>query len=504
MTTRLISYRLYVAWDGTNYIDESSRLISASGEMSLSPPDDAITASSGIVDTMTLQLQNADGRFSPLYTGSPLAALIGSGKAYHAPCYLEVSIDGGVNYSRVFTGVIKTPQESGASASEIASVSVECRSRDELILQKRISTPWAEFRSYHDQGYNESELIAAWLSACGVPANQCVLDAGLFTIDWAWLDDESPLEEMWNLAAACGGRLYAGPDGLYYYENATHWLTAARSVTSQETLDAGAFTRCVPAYDDRELYNIVTVEASPRVITVSDTLWEPDEEVYVPANGSKVMTAMLRQPAYSMNPPSYTAVSAGGQNISGNVSVLAVAYAQRALLTITNTHATLAAYLKPLRITGNALTGGPTQEESRTSAGYGSNSAYFGSRGDRTRSIRGNVWIQSKSHAGMLAEFLLMRHEQPRLTYQLMGCPGRPGRRLGDRVTILDPSIMSSSRDALLTAISWTLDRNGFRQELKAVDLAKLYPYLDANPGYFVIDSNTLAPSASLTGRMFF
>lgn len=503
MTTRTIDYRLYIAWDGTNYTDESSRLISANGEMSLAPPEDAITSSGGIVDTMTLTLQNIDGRFSPFYSSSPLAALISSGKAYHAPCYLEVNVNAGA-FTRVFTGVVKTPQESGSSASEIASVHIECRSRDEMIMQKRISTTGTEFRTYHQDGYNESDLIAAWLNSCGVTASQYTLDPGLFTIDYAWLDDESPLEEIWNLAAACGGRFYANADGLYVYENATHWLTAARSVTSQETLDDSSFVRCEPAYDDRELYNVVTVEASPRFVVSSDTLWEPDEEVYIPAGGSKVMTAVLRQPGYVMNAPTFTAVSAGGVNISGNVAVFVVSYAQRAILTITNNHATLAAYLKPLRITGNALVGGPTQEESRNSAQNGSNSAFFTSRGDRTRSLRGNTWIQNKAHAGMLAEFLLMRHERPRLTYRLTGCPGKPSRRLGDRVTIQDPSIMSSSRTALLTAISWSLDKSGFRQELTAIDLAQLYPYLDASPGYFVTGVNKLGASEALRGRLFF
>ena len=79
-------------------VDESSRLESANGTLRLSPPDQAGTSSRGQVDACTLTLANADRRFSPLNSSGPLYSYLQYGGAYHAPMYLEVSINGGSNY----------------------------------------------------------------------------------------------------------------------------------------------------------------------------------------------------------------------------------------------------------------------------------------------------------------------------------------------------------------------------------------------------------------------
>ena len=46
---RSIAYRLYIAWDGSNYIAETARLIQATGENKLTAPDQ-IAQGRGIVD----------------------------------------------------------------------------------------------------------------------------------------------------------------------------------------------------------------------------------------------------------------------------------------------------------------------------------------------------------------------------------------------------------------------------------------------------------------------
>jgi hypothetical protein len=62
---------------------------------------------------MSMTLNNNDGRYSPLNTSSAIYSSIQNGKAYHAPCYLNVSINNGGSYTRIFTGVIKYPKPSG-------------------------------------------------------------------------------------------------------------------------------------------------------------------------------------------------------------------------------------------------------------------------------------------------------------------------------------------------------------------------------------------------------
>lgn len=487
-----VIWRLYVAWDMTNYIDESARLIEATGEMQLAPIEEAITGGRGIVDSMTLNLSNHDNRYSPLYTSSPLFSYLQNANAYHAPCYLEISIDSGSNYYRIFTGVIKLPKITSPTMQATGTVEIECRSRDELLLQRRLSTPQSDFVA--SAGYNERQIINLWLTQAGVSGSDMLLDAGLFSIAFAWMDDESVLEELWNVAAACGGRFYANPDGKFVYENAAHWLTSPRSTASQETLNEASYDTIVPAYADGELYDVVTVESSARYIAPRDVLWEPDEDVVVPANASKKVTARLRQAAWNIDSISYTAVTAGGTNINSSVSISSVQYAQRVELTITNSHATHAAYLRPLRITGQSIDGAPSAEESRNSTDHGSNAAFFASRGSRTKSVRAGVYVQSKAHAGAVANFLLRRYEIPRLNYSITNAVGNPQRRLGDRITLYDTRIANGAKDAILTSNRWSLSSGGFNQDLELMDAGQLYPY-HPSPGYAVIGSDVMGSS---------
>lgn len=495
---RSIAYRLYIAWNGSTFSDESARLIQATGENKLAAPD-AIGQGRGQVDRCTLELANQDGRYSPLNTSGALYSSIQAGGAYHRPMYLEVAVDGST-YSRVFTGVIKMPQETTPTPNGIAVTRIDCRSVDEKLLGKRMSTSIADLVANNAAGVREGSIISQWLTAAGASGT---VDAGLFTIPWAWMDDESVLEELWQLASACGGRLYADPDGTIRYEDMTHWLKAPHT-TSQETFTRADFVSLEPVYSDGELYSTVTVEASSREAGAADVLWEPDERIIVPPASSRTVTARLSQAAYSAELSTWAAATAGGVDITSSVSVTVTAYnVQRLELSLTNAHATEAAYMHPFSVVGRALEGGPTQEKTRDSATYGSNGAWWTARGTtRTKALRGNAYIQTAAHAGALAQALLHRSEAPRLTYKLRGCPGKPSRRCGDRVTINDTAIMSASRGAYITGITWRLTQNGFTQDVEAIDAAGLYPYQDE--GYFTLGTNKLGAAGTGTARLFY
>ena len=504
MTTRTVIFGLYIAWDFTNYVAESARLISASGEMSYVPPGDGFSSGRGIISSMNLTLRNDDARYSALNEDSAIYAYIQNGKAYHAPCYLTVSVDGGLTNPRIFTGVIKWPEIIGATATAGSRAQIECRSNEEKLLQTRMSTTLEDFAGYHDTGYDEGSLITAWLTDAGISGGSMEIDTGLLNIPWAWLDDESPIEEIWKLAAACGGRFYANPDGKFVYESATYWLTNSESLAIQESLDESNYTLLEPVYDDRDLFDSVLVEAAPREALSPDYLWTPDEIVRVLPGETKVITARLRQPAYEIDDVTFTARTAGGTNITASVDVSAVNYAQRVVVTITNNHATHTAYMRPLSITGRTVSGSITVEEERNADDHGTNGAYFTTRGSRRKSIRGNVYIQSRAHAAMIADMLMRQAETPRLSFRLSGCPGEPTRRLGQRITVLDTSTMSSYRTTLIAKVKWRLNDNGFSQDLECIDLSTLYPYLDASPGYFVVGTSELGSIDPQRGRVFF
>lgn len=502
--SRQIVFSLQISWNFSTYTDETTRLISATGDMAYVPPGDSFTSGRGIISTMNLTLDNSDGRFSPLNTGSAIYSSIQDGKAYHAPCYLTISIDGGSTYDRVFTGVIKWPEIVGGTTKETSKVTVECRSNEEKLLQTRTSTTLADFTDYHDTGFDEGQLITAWLTDAGIDPGDMQIDSGLFVIPWAWLDDESVIEEVWRLAGACGGRFYCDPDGVYIYENAYYWMTNTTSTSLQEALDTDDFSTFEPSYNDRDLFDSILVEAAPRTALSPDTLWEPDEIIQVLSGETRIITARLRQPAYEIDNVTFTALTSGGTDITSDVAVVATKYAQRVVMEITNNHATHAAFMTPLTITGRTVSGSITVEEERNAADHGTNGAYYTTRGGRRKSVRGSVYIQSRSHAAMVAEFLLRQSESPRLTYNLSGCPGKPSRRLGHKISVEDLSLMATSRNAIITRIKWRLSGAGFAQDIEAIDTNALFPYQSTTPGYFVIGTNELGAADPQRGHLFF
>lgn len=487
---RIVKAKIEIDWDGDgSFTDESANLLAARGEMRLTAPGSALMAPKGSTSRMSVTLFNRKDavtgrRYSPLNTASPLYAALADGGAYHRPMRFSVSVDGGSTYVRVFTGVIKIPTEGVPTPTNEATVEIECRTVDEPLLQLKISTTRTAFAATVLAQPTEAEIIRQVLEHAdvGLTSSDYTLDRGSFPIQWFWLDDESVLDELWSLAAAAGGRLYADTDGKIVYENMQHWLFHN---TADETLDRAMYERLSLKYDDRDVYSDVTVEAAPRRLEADGVLWEPDEAIQVPAGGERTVTAKLRQPAHWVDAVEYRALTSGGLDLTAQVSLSAVVYAQRVEMTFTNANATFAATLSDLQITGTPVGGGPDLEEKVSSS-----AAFWSSRKRRHRSVRGNVYIQSRAQARALAELLRDTQETPRLSYSVSGLQGDPARRVGDRVTIDDDQVMSAARDAFVTGITWTFDRNGFRQTLDAVDADSVFKYELAE--YFILGTDEL------------
>jgi hypothetical protein len=388
--------------------------------------------------------------------------------------------------------VAKITGERTARPGQLATVTLDCRGLEEKVLNNRISTTRANFVTYHTSGKTEAEIISQWLQDAGIAGGDISVDSGQFIVPWTWLDDESPIEDAWMLAASAGGRFYASADGVFVYENLQHWLMSPHD-TSQETINRDDFSDFRPYYNDRELYEGVTVEVAVREIGVPSVVYEPDEPISVPAGTNITVTARFRQPIYTAPTVAFQAVSSGGKDITADVSIATTVYAQRALMTITNNNATYAANLKNLTITSNPVQGARTVDESATSS-----DSFWTARDGRTRTLR-NVYIQTRAQGAMLAEFLRDRYESPRLFFNVINGPGKPGRRLGDHVTLSDSVLMSASRDAYITSISWRWSVTGFYQDLELVDQTGLFPHAG---NYFVIGTDTL--DATTSARVFY
>lgn len=473
--------------DGSFGDEFGQDLISAQGQMRIAAPGDTIASPKGIVSQASFTLTNNKQNLG-----------LTDYAYYQMGLYFEVSTTGpSGTFYKLFTGSIENPTEQGPTAKSVGQTSFDARGRENEILQKRISTNGATFASFHDTGKTESEIMAQWLSDAGLSSGEYSLDDGLFIIPWAWLDDESPLEDIWSLAAACGGWFYSDPAGILKYENMAHWIFNTSSVA---TYTPDSYQRFGAKYDTNDLYKEVVVEVSTREIQAEDTVWTSNDIFNVPASGTKVVTAALQQPLYALTSVGYSAQTAGGKNMDSYISIGTSIKAQRVIITFTNSDTTRAALITGLKITGKAVHGGPSEEVSKSST-----NSYWTNRQGRTRSIRRNNYVQSGAQGDALATFLRDRHEVPRRIFTITGALGNPALRLGNLITInSEPMLASVSTQMFITAISWQYGRQGFLQTIECIEASSIYPYFNTSPSYFRVGVNYLGSGAHPRGRLFY
>lgn len=476
--SRNIAWNLQIDWGSGVYTDESSYLVGASGSLRLLAPEEIITGGRGIVGQCTLTLHNPNGRFSPSNPDGAYYEYWQSGKAHGAPMFLEVSLDGGANLYRVFTGNLKTPRDVLPTWKDPASIRFDCRDLgDLLLLEKPETLLW--------QGMTESELIERFLLDAGVSNSLLMLDKGQFIIPFAWIDKESLWEECQALAGACAGRLYVDASGIIHYENAGHWTQLqSNHTTPQVTLyqDSGSILHGVselvdgiePVYDDHELASTITVEIQQRALLNTDVIWEPDSPIAVPAGGNKTVTAKLQQAASEVRDlrrgTDYVAVTSGGMDISSYVTASVIRLAQRVHIQLTNAHPTQNAYLLKCQLRGRALYGRPTEDIE-----VNSTDDWWNGKSARDRAIRGNLYVQTEGQALFLAHMMSDRMQRPRMAYTVRGVPGNPARELGDLVHLVAPAA-GIDRNAFLMGIEWQLTSAGFVQTYSCADSEGMYP----------------------------
>jgi hypothetical protein len=476
----LWAWRLKVDWPRTKtYTDESAYLVSATGRQSVVVPGDGVTSGRGTADQATFVLENTANRFG--FFGSTLSTWISSGGAHQCPVTFEVSKNG-VWYT-LFTGRIKSMTQSAWQAGQINTVTLECRSMDDALLQDKRSTLQSDFAAWAGTPKREGEIIAALLTAAGYtdgvhfrsaaafPASTTI-DRGLFVLPWVWLDDESLLEEIWAIAGACGGLFYTSPDGLFTYQAMDRWLFPGAATA----LDS--YTAISPVYDDRELFSGAIIEVNEREAAGFQTVWEPDSPPVVPSGVTNFpIVARWNAPMLTYGGISYRAVTDGGRDITGSVTITTspppTIFAQRALFGFNNPTA-FAAIIRNLSISGRPVVGARGEE-----MGLSSSDAFWSGRTPRIKSVRGNPYIQTTSHARGLVRFLRDRFEKPHLYWKVTGTEV-PNLPMGQRVTIYEAGLAMNppGREGHIIGRQWSAGPGGYVETLDVVDRTTLFPGL--------------------------
>lgn len=511
---RSVVAAVYVDWDRNGvYTNESAYLVSARGNASLTAPEQMLAGGPGQVASCQIVLDNKTRRFSPANSAGALYAYIAGGAAYMLPVLVDVTLDGTTH--TLFTGYIRELTESAPTPTQTGRVTLECRAKDEKLLQDKLSTPLADFLADSAAAHTEDYHIINLLETAGMvdgtdfvspayalanPGTLPTIDGGIFPIRYVWLDDESVLDEIWQLTAACCGWFYCDHLGKFHYHNLTAVLPDALErqygAISTLALDEDQVAGLQLKWPTAELYNEVAVEVAPRAPGEAGEIWAPDDPIVVQPDQTKVVWCRLD--AAQVIPPNLTfqGYTAGGIALNTNIVVERTNYAQRVRLHIWNNNVQ-AAYMNTLRLDGQTLTGGRTLEAEKVSA-----EAFWTGRPARRRSIRNNVYIQSEAQAETVAAYALKRQELPVLVATVPGVDN-PALRLAYPVSIEYSNVVPTADTiiGIMSGLSWRLDNTGFRQDVTVLETASLFA--DYDP-IFVLGTNKLGASGTDTAYLFY
>lgn len=473
--------QFFVAWNGTDYVDESANAIEWDITVRLSIPGDGL-APMGTVDVGRVLLRDVEWRYSPWHTGGDSTIrsnISGATGLTGIACYLKagfVLADTTTEYVTVFTGYIYGWQHDPAQKT----VNLTLRDRAWKLLQRRGSTTAISTNTTTDAYIGAVLTLASW------PADDRVLDSDPVVIPYAWLDDEPYWGDMAQIVSSVGGNLYANHSGKIVFESASHWIGHSSKAW---TFDAGDVLPVPPQITPVDLVTEVVVEYAPRVPGQAGVLWQLDKPVFIRPAETREIEARFTHPALSvftladgevsrMLDDDYYVTAPNGLNLYDFVrhSNTVTSTAAGATVTIQNMHTSFVACVRFLQLRGLPLIGGPTEQ---VKVGTGASNNY------RTRSERGNPYLQTRQQAAFLANFLADRYEAIRPVWSIPNAPGVPHLELGDRIGVSDGRGLSSEREGFVIGIntSWRTPQDGgasqtpvLAQNIDVIDATGLWP----------------------------
>lgn len=230
-------YSVLIDWNGDGDFEDTAENVTndvlRSGPVTFEyGRDQARALSPPQVGTLSFELCNADGTYSPEVTGSPIAADIEPA----APIEVSEVIDD-VEYP-LMTGRIDTFRVNTDRGQRSVSISA----LDDLALLKtKITT-----EVYH--GKRTGTLIGVILDEVGWTAPRDI-DLGATHVPWWWVSNDDAFAALTELLASEGppSIAYVAPDGTFVFRDRHHRIQRAASVNPQATFAAQGFACDAPA-----------------------------------------------------------------------------------------------------------------------------------------------------------------------------------------------------------------------------------------------------------------
>jgi hypothetical protein len=490
MAYREIDVAVAFKWNGTDWTDESTNFMSASGAQEFAPPSEAFQSSRQVIQQCQIILANKDLRYFIRNASSPIYAYISNGQLYQTPCRIQAMMDG-ATWHNVFVGYIKLPQYDYVRNT----VTFTVWDIGEILKQKFSTTMLVN--------YLEHDVVVYYLELAGLvdgtdfvspdyaeanPGTDATIEYSTTPIPYSWLDDEAIWGELVDLAQSSGARVFVDRDGVVHYEKASLWAVGY-AYTPEVIALMASFT---PEYDDKAFFDAIMVEYTERVPGPSnEELWKLTKPKVIQAGKTENIIARFKYPAIVVDSlvanDTYYLTTIDGQDVTGSVTMSMTAYAQQASLSINNTTGA-AIVLSQASITGQGIHGQPTEQHLKEI-----DTPVYGRRLD----IRGNPYLQTRLQAEGVAEFVNWWYEELKATYKVTNLPGDPTRQLGKRVEIAWVDTVnhaSLSEFTIIMRVDWQISINkaggiAYAQNLTCMEDT----FADGN--YFVIGTSTLSGS---------
>lgn len=477
-SARVAAREVLVCWDGTNWVDETARVMSCEiGHSLLNSQLGLPMLGQGFSSEATLTLDNRDYRYSPNATGS-IAQTYYPGGIYRVP--IRINMGYGAETLRQFTGEIIDAPETEAAARRWATF--RCIDYSYPLRQlKHITVAGWDQRA--DQ-FMETLLTAADAADTAFADRATrALDHGVAVIPVVWSDEENLWEQLGLLAASEMGSIHFSKEGEFRFWRQTAFIERADSLTSVVTLSLGRAFQLSSEASWRNAYTQVNVEVNPWMRGPVCDVYQSQDEILIPPGESVTHWARLSHVVASITSPEegedYQAVSAGMADLSDSLTVTLTPYAQQAKIVFENTHASQSIYVLRMKLRGVPL------------IGYGDDKQEFVSElaalpGEKELVISGNAFLQTRRQAVMVGTRLRDLVQQPR---RLVGFEGPlcPWLELGDRVTL------PNALEALVVSLSISSSPTAMNMRLVLLPVDGLFPYTS----YFVWGDSSYADSAS-------
>ena len=275
-----------------------------------------------LTPTASWECMNDDRILSPEWAGSPLYQVLRPGRPTRIQAFLaegefydlqsirydadidydtDIDYDDGATPVMLHAGVLEQPEWTTALGSP--TVTMTSSGHLARLARTKIRTPL-----YSSKRVDEAITIV--LDTVEWPSALRDLALADTTLDWFWVHDETAFEVLVRLQHTEGvpSLIWEGPDGVLHFEHRNYRTNTTRSNTAQAAFvdtHAGA-TDVTPTLTHAgigyrlpfsDIYNLVTCPVVRRERQAVQQVWEFGGPLVLGANETRIVTAVLSDPA---------------------------------------------------------------------------------------------------------------------------------------------------------------------------------------------------------------